>query len=133
MSGFRILAVPASLIICAAIVVGCGGQDTPTPADPTQAAGLALVERNCVGCHSLDGTDRAGPTFANLAGSQVQLEDGRSLTADDAYLTRAIADPDAEIAEGYSKGIMSASVDPGEFSEEEIAQMVAYIKSVRTN
>ena len=108
-----------------------GGDDLATPSDPTAAAGKELVSATCLGCHSVDGSRRTGPTFKGLAGSQVQLSDGSTVTADDAHLKLAITDPDAQIAKGFSKGIMSAAVPKGRYSDEEAAKMVAYIKTIK--
>lgn len=126
------LATGATVVAIAlgVVLAGCGSDDAPKPADPQAAAGFELVQRNCAGCHSLDGSKRAGPSFKGIYNSQVQLSDGRTVTADDAYLDRAIRDPDAEIVDGYSKGIMTAAVKKGEFTEEQTQQIVAYLKTI---
>jgi hypothetical protein len=41
-----------------------------------------------------------GPSWKGLAGSQVKLGDGRTVAADDAYLTRHIIEPDALTVKG---------------------------------
>ena len=51
-------------------------------------------------CHSADGRSSVGPTWKGLYGSEVELEDGTTVTADDEYLVRAIKDPEAERVEG---------------------------------
>ena len=61
------------------------------------AAGEAIArERGCAGCHGADFSGGIGPSWVGLYGSTVTLEDGSTVTADDAYLTRAIEDPSAE-------------------------------------
>src|SRR5271167_209928 len=46
------------------------------------ARGRELYQADgCSGCHSLDGTRGTGPSWKGLAGSQVKLSDGRTLTA----------------------------------------------------
>jgi cytochrome c oxidase subunit 2 len=47
------------------------------------------------------------------------------VTADDAYLTRAIADPGAERVAGFA-----LEMPANDLSEEEIAQIVAYIRAL---
>ncbi|GAB4109863.1 MAG: hypothetical protein OHK0013_45560 [Sandaracinaceae bacterium] len=76
-----------------------GGDDTLAP----------LSRHGCTACHSLDGSERQGPTFVGLAGSHRGVyRDGERVTviADAAYLRRAIEAPDAEIAEGFVPGYM---------------------------
>jgi uncharacterized membrane protein len=68
-----------------------------------------LARHGCTGCHSLDGSERQGPTFVGLAGSHRGVyRDGERVTviADAEYLRRAIEAPDAEIAEGFVPGYM---------------------------
>jgi len=111
---------------------------TTTSAEP-EAPSAALVAQGkelytkdgCSGCHSLDGTAGAGPTWKGLYDSQVSLDDGSTVTADDAYLEKSITDPDAEIVQGFQKGIMSASVPKGAIPPEDAKALVAYIESVK--
>jgi cytochrome c oxidase subunit 2 len=87
----------------------------------------------CSSCHSLDGTNGVGPTFKGLAGSIVTLSDGSTITADDAYLAKSITDPDAQIVEGFQRGVMSASISSFGLSAKPqyVAALVAFIKSRR--
>jgi uncharacterized membrane protein len=91
---------------------------------------LAPLERHgCTGCHSLDGTPRQGPTLMGLAGSHRGVyRDGERVTvvADDAYLRRAIASPDEEIAEGFVAGYMPRV----RLDEREIEALVVAIREV---
>jgi cytochrome c2 len=103
-------------------------QAAPSAADIAQGKGL-YTSLGCVGCHSLDGAKGTGPTFKGLAGSQVMLTDGTTVTADDAYLTRSIDDPDAQIVDGYQPGIMSAVIKKGSVSPDDTKALVAFIDS----
>ena len=87
----------------------------------------------CSGCHSLDGSAGAGPTMAGLAGGKVVLDDGSTVTADDAYLAKAITDPDAQIAKGYTKGVMSGAISSFGLNgkPQDVAALVAFIKAQR--
>lgn len=112
---------------------------TETEPAETGASEADLVARGeelwsstgCAGCHSLDGAAGVGPTVKGLAGSTVTLDDGSQATADDAYLERAIVDPDAQISEGYKAGIMSGAVASQKFDTrpEDVAALVAFIKA----
>jgi cytochrome c2 len=115
----------------------------PTAVGPTAEAGATgtpaaggrklFTADACSGCHSLDGSAGAGPTVAGLAGGTVTLADGTTVTADDAYLARAITDPDAEIVNGYQKGVMSGAIAGFGLGDkpEDVAALVAFIKAQR--
>jgi cytochrome c2 len=85
----------------------------------------------CSGCHSLSGARGAGPALNGLAGTTVMLDNGQTVTADDAYLERSITDPDAQIAKGFQRGIMSGAVAGLHFADkpDDVRALVAYIKS----
>ena len=72
--------------------------------DPV-ARGEALATRlGCLGCHSLDGSRRVGPTLKGLSGAErTIMKDGKesAIVADAAYLERAIREPGAEIVKDY--------------------------------
>jgi cytochrome c1 len=127
----RRLAVIAAL--CAVAASGCGGGDSGS-GDSASAPGEQEYNRYaCASCHSIDGSDGTGPTFKGLAGKTVQLEGGETATADRAYLERAITDPDADVVEGYSAGIMAAAVNGFDLSSrpEDVQKLVDYIESVK--
>jgi mono/diheme cytochrome c family protein len=66
----------------------------------------------------VNGLDGTGPTWTGLAAR-----------VDDEYLRRAILQPNADIAEGYTEGVMPVTyVDT--LSAEEVDALVAYIKSL---
>ena len=52
-----------------------------------------------------------GVGFA-FVGSQVPLDNGQTVVADDAYLKESFTDPDAKIVKGFQKGVMAATVKP---------------------
>jgi cytochrome c2 len=118
---------------------------TTTAATTTTAAAgpvpvtAALVARGktlysadgCSACHSLTGAAGAGPSFKGAAGGTVTLSTGQSVTADDAYLQRAIVDPDAEIVKGYHPGIMPPAIAGFGLGSkpDDVRALVAFIKS----
>lgn len=114
----------------AATTTTTGGAVTPTPA--LVAHGKALfTSDSCSGCHSLSGAPGAGPALNGLAGTTVTLDNGQAATADDAYLERSITDPDAQIAKGFQKGIMSGAIANFGLDKkpDDVRALVAYIKS----
>jgi len=69
------------------------------------ARGAELAQRQgCLGCHSVDGSRRVGPSFKGLFGSTTTVtRDGQqvAVTADSVYLARAIREPAVEVVVGY--------------------------------
>jgi len=105
----------------------------PPPAAAAKAAsagaGLEIVEHNgCLGCHSVDGKPGIGPTFKGLYGSAMTLSDGKTVTADDAYIKESITDPNAKIVKGFQP-MMPSFKDA--IKGEELESVVEYIKSLK--
>lgn len=138
----------ATVVFALLVLAGCGGgggggggQSTParTPSGGGGGGGGGLVSRGkqiaqargCQSCHSLDGSSGTGPTWKGLAGSKVHLVGGKTVTADDAYLTKSIEDPDADIVAGYQKGLMAGVVPKGSVSPADARALVAYIKTLK--
>ena len=93
-----------------------------------EGRGQALVSANgCAACHSINGAAGIGPTWFALAGSEVELADGTTVTADDAYLTESIKTPQAKIVAGFDTQQMPIYG----FSNEQIADIVAYLKTIK--
>jgi cytochrome c oxidase subunit II len=92
-----------------------------------EAVGEKLFRENgCITCHLADGTGPA-PSLLGVYGNTVRLTNGQTLTADDAYIRESILSPAAKIVNGY-KPIMPAF--QGQLSEEQILDVVAYIRSL---
>jgi len=109
---------------------------TTSTASPAQLAARGkqlYTSDGCSACHSLSGSAGAGPTLKGLAGSSVALADGSTVTADAAYLARAITDPDAQVVKGYQPGIMSAAVASHDLSgtPADVQALVAFITAQR--
>ncbi|MBV8553083.1 MAG: cytochrome c oxidase subunit II [Acidobacteriaceae bacterium] len=93
--------------------------------------GEALFQQNgCSTCHLLDQQGRC-PMLRGIYNKPVQLADGRTVTADDAYLRESILDPNAKIVSGFEPNIMPNF--KGQLSEENVIQLIAYIKSLSPN
>lgn len=96
-------------------------------ANTPEARGQALAGANgCAACHSVDGKAGVGPTWFGLPGSDVKLEGGQTVKADDAFLTESIKDPKAKVVQGFQP---TMPVYP--FTDAEIADIVAYIKTLK--
>ena len=91
------------------------------------ALGQQLAQaKACVACHSTNGSAGVGPTWKGLYQSTRELEDGTTVTADEAYLEESISDPTAKVAQGFMP-IMSATP----FTDDEMSAIIAYIKSLK--
>lgn len=96
-------------------------------------AGLAAAGRNlfttvgCSGCHA-EGSAVRAPSLAGLFGRQVPLADGRSATADAAYVRDSILLPRKDVAAGYAPIMPDFA---GLLDQEEVEALVAYIRSLR--
>lgn len=85
------------------------------PAEKGAAQGEALLQKyGCLGCHSLDGSPKVGPTFKGLYGSEVRVTRGGKpevLKVDEKFLLESIKTPGASIVEGFPP-IMPATEMP---------------------
>jgi cytochrome c oxidase subunit 2 len=72
-----------------------------------RAQEIWYTEYGCVTCHSLDGTEGAGPSWLGLYGSEEQLDDGTTIVVDEEYLRESILNPNAKIVAGFQSGVMS--------------------------
>jgi cytochrome c oxidase subunit 2 len=97
-------------------------------ATPTMAAnGKELfTQLGCATCHRTD-TQGRGPNLAGIFGKRVQLEDGRTVTADENYIRESILNPQAKIVAGF-KPIMPTF--QGQVTEESLGALVSYVKSL---
>jgi len=92
-----------------------------------EAAGQRIFkESGCVTCHLADGSGPA-PSLVGVYGSAVHLANGQTLTADSAYVRESILSPAAQLVSGY-KAVMPSF--QGQLSEEQILDLVAYIRSL---
>ena len=89
--------------------------------------GYTLFQQlGCNTCHNME-TQGRGPNLRGVYGSQVQLEDGRTVTADDNYIRESILNPGAKIVSGF-KNIMPSW--QGQVNDEQLNELVAYVKSL---
>ena len=101
-----------------------GGRTTGTPVANGQQL---FTDLQCITCHKADSTGK-GPSLVGVAGSAVQLADGRSVVADDNYLRESIVNSQAKVVQGYQPLM---PVFQGQISEENLLQLIAYIKSLK--
>ena len=82
----------------------------------------------CFRCHTVDGTPHIGPTWAGLYQATIRLEGGGTVIADEAYLTKSMMDPAADVHLGF-KPVMPGY--QGLLTAPQIGAIVEYIRSLR--
>ncbi len=81
----------------------------------------------CATCHR-GKAGALGPSLAGVFGSQVHLQSGETVSADEGYLRESILQPDAKIVAGYQSLMPTFK---GQVSEEGLLQLITYIKTLR--
>jgi cytochrome c oxidase subunit 2 len=95
------------------------------PGESPAQAGAALFQTlGCASCHG-----QQAPTLAGLYNHPVQLSNGRTVIADTDYLRESIMDSTAKIVAGYGPIMPSYR---GQLSEEQLIQLIEYIKSLQS-
>lgn len=85
-----------------------------------------MEEQGCLSCHSTDGSEIAGPTFRNICGHRVLLEDGSETVADDAYLKESIVEPEKKMVKGYEPMMPEYE----QLGQEDLDAMIEYMHSL---
>ena len=104
--------------------------DNGLPIQMTEEALLGqklYAAKGCVACHQSVSSSIA-PSLVGIYGTERRLASGSSVIADDAYLRESILWSTAKVSYGYAPSM------PGyndAFSEEEVSQMIAYIKALK--
>jgi cytochrome c oxidase subunit II len=108
------------------------GQVKPAPpaveTAPDQTIAL-LQSKDCLTCHSVDGSEMVGPTFKGMFGQkQTVVTDGqdREITVDENRLTLAIQKPGVEVVKGYPPVMPETAL-----TDLELRQIVNYIKNLK--
>ena len=123
------------------LLVACGGSDGDTAETESSgdavARGEALYKKTsigaasapgCITCHSLDeSVTLVGPSHAGIGAAAASRVAGMS--AED-FLEQSITEPDAEVTENFSPGVMYPNYGR-ELSDQEIADLVAFLVSLK--
>ncbi|PKP53026.1 MAG: cytochrome c oxidase subunit II [Bacteroidetes bacterium HGW-Bacteroidetes-1] len=95
--------------------------------------GLSLLKQNaCLTCHSQDGSKIIGPSFKGIFGrTEIVETDGleREILIDEEYIARSIKQPNADIVQGYMKGLMVSYETV--LSDDQIAEITDYLKKLK--
>ncbi|MBF8267339.1 MAG: coxB [Dehalococcoidia bacterium] len=101
---------------------------TPTEEASNAESGRQLAQaKGCLGCHSTDGSARVGPSWKGLYGHSHALQDGSTVTVDDAYLLESVRSPGAKVAQGFPPNVMPTFT----LTDGEIDAIIAYIETLK--
>jgi len=99
-----------------------------TSKEPPAVAGERLFEElRCGTCHRPGGATGRCPPLAGLFGHEVKLTGGTTVMADENYLRESILRPSAKVVAGFQS--LMPSYD-GQVDEEQLIQLITYIKSM---
>jgi cytochrome c oxidase subunit 2 len=102
---------------------GNAGQQSPA------VAGQQLYQSlGCVTCHGANGEGGRGPALVSLFGRKIDLTNGQSLTADEAYVRESIENPQAKIVAGFGPIMPTFQ---GQVTPEQLIQLMSFIKSLQ--
>lgn len=90
--------------------------------------GAYLYQGRCSGCHSVDGSLKAGPSFKGGFGKEHEMVGGRKIKMDENYIRRSILEPMADVRAGFNPVMPSFK---GQLNDLELNALIAYIKSLR--
>lgn len=82
-------------------------------------------EFRCNTCHVGEASP-LGPSLTNLYNSEVKLQNGKTVYADDTYLRESILEPNKKLVAGYGNLMPSYK---GQLTEEQLIALVSYIKN----
>ena len=99
---------------------------------PTEIGKRIMTNIGCFACHSQDGSKLVGPSFKGIYGHDVTVKTGgneRVIVVDDEYIKRSIYEPNADVVDGFTKGMMLSY--QGQLTDKEIEQIIEYLKSLK--
>src|SRR6188474_1947231 len=94
---------------------------------PAVAGQQLFQSLGCVSCHGATGEGGRGPALGGVFGSQVFLNNGQTVKADEAYIRESIVNPQAKLVNGFGPIMPTFQ---GQISEEQLVQILAFIKSL---
>ncbi len=94
--------------------------------------GARLVqEKGCLGCHTVDGTPKVGPTFKGLFGKkETVLHEGKEsqVIADEAFIHHKLLEPEEARIKGFPPIMPSQK---GVLTDAEITAIIEYLKTLK--
>ncbi|MGI8656095.1 MAG: cytochrome c oxidase subunit II [Pyrinomonadaceae bacterium] len=94
---------------------------------PVVAGQNNFQQLGCTSCHGANAEGGRCPPLIGVFGSQQRLQGGSSVLADQTYIRESILNPSAKIVAGYPNIMPTYQ---GQVSEEQLLQLIAYVKSL---
>ncbi|HXD34571.1 MAG TPA: cytochrome c oxidase subunit II [Pyrinomonadaceae bacterium] len=92
------------------------------------AGGQQLYQTlGCASCHGGNGEGGRGPALLGVFNSDVRMSNGTTARANESYIRESIVSPNAKVVNGYGPIMPTFQ---GVVNEEQIVQLMAYIKSL---
>ncbi|MEM1245492.1 MAG: cytochrome c oxidase subunit II [Acidobacteriota bacterium] len=101
-------------------------QSDDTGTLPVSSGEQLFTSLSCSTCHQA-GSESRGPSLHGLFGTDVQIATVGDVTADENYIRESILEPRAKVRSGYMPLMPTFK---GQVSEEELHDLVAYIKTL---
>ncbi len=104
-----------------------GGQaEEEVATDPAERGQQIATSFGCTACHSTTGEVIVGPSWLNVFGSTVTLNDGTEVQVDEAYVKESTQDPTAKVVQGFDALMPSFST----LTDADIQDIIAYMQSL---
>lgn len=101
----------------------------PPPSGVADLGQRILQAKGCLGCHTLDGTSKIGPTFKALAGRNetvIAAGQEKSITVDEGFIREHILNPRSALVKGYPPVMPQVPM-----SDEELKTIVSYMETLK--
>jgi cytochrome c oxidase subunit 2 len=85
-----------------------------------------LEAKDCLTCHSIDGSEGIGPTLKGIYGRKTKLTNGSAIIVDDVYLRESIVSPSKTVVQGFDDVMPKP-----ELTDEEVNQIVEYLENLK--
>ena len=118
-------ALPLTLLAVVSMTACGDNSGGPDLSADAEAGRRIFLDSGCASCHGADGQGGVGPQLAGLWGTEVALDDGTTVIADEAYLRESIVEPSAKKVEGYGIAMPGNDLD-----DAEVASILAYIEAI---
>jgi len=98
-----------------------------TTMTPLEAGEHFYKTKGCMACHSVDGTRIIGPSFKDVFGDTVEMNDGSKVLADENYVHESIREPSAKVVKGFQPVMPPFTKES--LPDKDINAIIWYLKS----
>ena len=84
--------------------------------------------KGCFSCHSVDGSPLVGPSLKGVWGRKSEFIDGSTTVVDANYIHDSLMNPTAKVVKGFPPVMPPFQ---GQLTEEEVTQIIEYLKTLK--